>query len=181
MTKKINANPGKLQFQDNKTLSDKKMNGECLSMDNSISDDSNNGNINKEIFKERWNNIENETNNNNQITKSSKNLQLADSKFAFDESQEIEMNIHDDYSSRGLIYNIDENNSFEKMENFNNDIEKILIDVYNSHIKSDKANKALDISKYEGHITSLSLSSDYYYNLVILQIFEEKIKELIEV
>ncbi len=105
-----------------------------------------------------------------------------ESNFFFDESKEQDYNMQDDESSGGLIYQMEDNSdALERMENLNNEIERILIDVYNNHIKSDTKIAAMDIGKYEKHITNISLSLDKYNNLIILQIFEAKIKDLIEV
>lgn len=117
-----------------------------------------------------------------EYTKKVKNFQTSDTKFIFDESKETDYNMQDDESSGGLLYQLEDNSdTLEKMENLNIEIERILIDVYNNHIKSDKKVSTLDISKYERHITNISMNLDKYNNLIILQIFEEKIKDLIEV
>jgi len=117
-----------------------------------------------------------------EYTKKVKNFQTNDTKFIFDESKETDCNMQDDESSGGLLYQLEDNSdTLEKMENLNIEIERILIDVYNNHIKSDKKVSTLDISKYERHITNISMNLDKYNNLIILQIFEEKIKDLIEV
>jgi len=90
--------------------------------------------------------------------------------------------MQDDDSSGGLMYQMEDSGyALERMENLNNEIERILIDVYNNHIKSDNKIAALDIGKYETHISNISFSLDKYNNLIILQIFEAKIKDLIEV
>jgi hypothetical protein len=117
-----------------------------------------------------------------EYTKKVKNFQTNDTKFIFDESKETDCNMQDDESSGGLLYQLEDNSdTLEKMENLNIEIERILIDVYNNHIKSDKKVSTLDINKYERHITNISMNLDKYNNLIILQIFEEKIKDLIEV
>lgn len=171
--KKVKANSARFRNKENNSISNKIKDEEYFSID-SISDNSNNGNINKIKINER-NYLKTE------YLRKNKTFQVKDAKFIFDESREIDLNMQDHDLSRGLIYNLDENDSFEKMENLDNDIERILIDIYNNHIKSDKKKTSLDISKYERYITSLSLSLDKYNNLIILQIFEEKIKDLIEV
>jgi hypothetical protein len=62
-----------------------------------------------------------------------------------------------------------------------NEIERILIDIYNNHIKSDKNKTGIDITKYERHITDISFNFDRHYNIFILQILSEKIKLLVHV
>ncbi len=54
-----------------------------------------------------------------------------------------------------------------------------MIDIYNNHIKSDKNKNGIDITKYEKHITETSLNFDKHYNIFILQILSEKIKNLV--
>ena len=80
------------------------------------------------------------------------------------------------------VYNIEDNfESCEKIENLNNEIEKILNDIYIYHIEDNKHNTSLNIYKYERHISSISDNLDKYSNLILLRAFEEKINQLITV
>jgi hypothetical protein len=65
------------------------------------------------------------------------------------------------------------------VDRLTNEIERILIDIYNNHIKSDKNKNEINITKYEKHITETSLNFDKHYNIFILQILSEKIKNLV--
>ena len=78
-----------------------------------------------------------------------------------------------------MLYNLEDN--LDNIENLHNEIERILIDIYNNNIKVNQKKSSIDICKYERHITSISVNLDKYYNLRILKIFEEKIKDLIKV
>ncbi len=175
MRKKIKPNSAKLKDYDNKSVSNHKVEDQYFSVD-SASEHSDQLSRNlKKRYKEKYY-LKTE------YTKKVKNFQTSDTKFIFDESKETDYNMQDDESSGGLLYQLEDNSdTLEKMENLNIEIERILIDVYNNHIKSDKKVINLDISKYEMHITNISMNLDKYNNLIILQIFEEKIKDLIEV
>jgi len=173
--KTIKANSARLKNYSKESESNKKIQDQYFSVD-SASEDSYNMNKKMKIIYKKKNYLKNEN------EKKVKNFQTFESKFVFDESKETDYNMQDDDSSGGLIYQLDDNSdTLEKMENLNIEIERILIDVYNNHIKSDKKVNSFDIAKYEKHITSLSVNLDKYNNLIILQIFEEKIKDLIEV
>lgn len=67
------------------------------------------------------------------------------------------------------------------IDNLSNEIQKILIDVYNSHINPDKAKNMSQIANHERYIESISINLDKHYNIFILQILSEKIKELVKV
>ena len=99
---------------------------------------------------------------------------------SLDESKELDFsgNHPDEDLSDEQIY---EDNNLDNIDQLNSEIEIILIDIYNNHINSEKNYKVLDIVPYEKRIEVLSLNFDKDYNIFILQILYEKIKELVRV
>lgn len=100
------------------------------------------------------------------------------------ESKELDLsrdNLRDDLSEDLMMYNDNFEDNIENIENLNNEIERILIDIYNTHIKTDKSKIGLDITKYEKHISTISKNFDKHYNIFILQFLSGKIKELVQV
>lgn len=85
----------------------------------------------------------------------------------------------------------DENNSFENSltveENFNTEIERILIDIYNSNIslissknENDRNKKKYDLEEVERQIKKFLVQENTKTNLLILKCLSTKIKELVE-
>ena len=99
------------------------------------------------------------------------------------ESKELDLSRENRESSEDFIYddNNDENIENIDIDNLTNEIERILIDIYNNHIKPEKSKNRIDISNYEKYIEGISLNLDKHYNIFILQILSEKIKELVRV
>jgi len=100
------------------------------------------------------------------------------------ESKELEISKENIESSEDIIYdenNIEENIESIDIDNLTNEIQKILIDIYNSHIKSETSKNRNQILNYEQYIEGISLNLDKHYNIFILQILSEKIKELVKV
>ena len=99
------------------------------------------------------------------------------------ESKEFNISKENRESSEDIIY--DDNNEDDivniDIDNLSNEIQKILIDVYNSHINPDKAKNRSQIANHERYIESISINLDKHYNIFILQILSEKIKELVKV
>lgn len=70
-------------------------------------------------------------------------------KFAY-----IEDNSDGDEAELGLEIGGDMNFDYE--DNLNNEIERILIDIYNSHISANIKKKKLNVEKYEKHVSQNS-------------------------
>ncbi len=99
------------------------------------------------------------------------------------ESKELEKSQENRESSEDIIF--DDNNQ-ENMENIDIDeltieIQKILIDIYNSRINPEKLKNRDNILNHERYIEGICLNLDKHYNIFILQILSEKIKELVKV
>ena len=124
---------------------------------------------NRKILKEK---IQTRTDNNKNNYKH-RFLNFPDS---LSESKEFDLSReHIRDSSNENNYSQENNN-----QNLNIEIDKILIDIYNYNIKSEKK-KPLDLTNYEKLIKGISLSFDKHYNVYILYILSEKIKELVQV
>jgi len=74
------------------------------------------------------------------------------------------------------------------LKTLNNEIEQILVDIYNSHINvgsvssTGSAGTKFDISKYERHINSLIMRTENNsYTHYLLEVLIEKIHERIRV
>ena len=104
--------------------------------------------------------------------------------YTFSESKELDLsNENNRESSSEEFNNLNDSSddNFQIIDKMTNEIERILIDIYNNHIKADKNKNGIDISKYEKHISVTSSNFDRHYNIFILQILSEKIKLLVQV
>jgi diaminopimelate epimerase len=133
-------------------------------------------------------------NQNQNLNQSQKQNQSKENAYIFSESKEI-MDLSNENNRESSVsiseeeeesennnlndYSTDDN--FQIIEKMTNEIERILIDIYNNHIKADKNKTGIDISKYERHISEISSNFDKHYNIFILQILSEKIKLLVHV
>lgn len=99
------------------------------------------------------------------------------------ESKEFNISKENRESSEDIIYDDNNDDNYENIDidNLSNEIQKILIDIYNTHINPDKAKNRSQIINHERYIESISLNLDKHYNIFILQILSEKIKELVKV
>jgi len=86
-------------------------------------------------------------------------------------------------SREDIVYddNNDENIENIDIDNLTIEIQKILIDIYNSHINPEKAKNRNNNYTYEKYIEGICFNLDRHYNIFILQILSEKIKELVKV
>ena len=103
--------------------------------------------------------------------------------YTFTESKELDLSRENNRESSEEFnnYNDSSDDNLQVIDKLTNEIERILIDIYNNHIKADKNKNGIDISKYERHISETSLNFDKHYNIFILQILSEKIKLLVQV
>ena len=103
--------------------------------------------------------------------------------YTFSESKELDLSNENNGESSEEFNNLNDSSedNFQIIDKMTNEIERILIDIYNNHIKADKFKNGIDISKYERHISETSSNFDKHYNIFILQILSEKIKLLVQV
>ena len=101
----------------------------------------------------------------------------------FSESKELDLSGDEERESSEEFYNYNDSSddNIQVIDKLTNETERILIDIYNNHIKANKNKNGIDISKYERHISETSLNFDKHYNIFILQILSEKIKLLVQV
>lgn len=99
------------------------------------------------------------------------------------DSKEFDLRKVNGESFEDMIYydNNEDNLECIDIDKLADEIQKIVFDIYNSHLTAEKENNRKTLQNYQKYIEKISLNLDRQYNIFILQILSEKIKEMIKV